>query len=158
MADLSQGLEELEEPVVLVIFGDHKPWAGNGNSVYTELNADFDLSTLEGFSQYYATPYIIWANSAAREILGQSFRGNGKTVSPCFLMPELFDLCGWEGPGFMKLSRQLRNATPLVHSTNRFLTPEGALTNQPPDPEFYQSFLQMQYYREQKGRDIPTER
>ena len=87
-----------------------------------------------------------------------SFRGNGKTVSPCFLMPELFDLCGWEGPGFMKLSRQLRNATPLVHSTNRFLTPEGALTNQPPDPEFYQSFLQMQYYREQKGRDIPTER
>ena len=158
MADLSQGLEELEEPVVLVIFGDHKPWAGNGNSVYTELNADFDLSTLEGFSQYYATPYVIWANSAAREILGQSFRGNGKTVSPCFLMPELFDLCGWEGPGFMKLSRQLRNATPLVHSTNRFLTPEGALTNQPPDPEFYQSFLQMQYYREQKGRDIPTER
>lgn len=158
MADLSQGLEELEEPVVLVIFGDHKPWAGNGNSVYTELNADFDFSTLEGFSQYYATPYVIWANSAAREILGQSFRGNGKTVSPCFLMPELFDLCGWEGPGFMKLSRQLRNATPLVHSTNRFLTPEGALTNQPPDPEFYQSFLQMQYYREQKGRDIPTER
>lgn len=156
MADLSQGLEELEEPVVLVIFGDHKPWAGNGNSVYTELNADFDMSTLEGFSQYYATPYVIWANSAAREKLGQSFQGNGKAVSPCFLMPELFDLCGWEGPGFMKLSRQLRNATPLVHSTNRFLTPEGTLTNQP--PEFYQSFLQMQYYREQKGRDIPTER
>ena len=41
---------------------------------------------MEGFSQYYATHYIIWANSAARERLGQSFQGNGKTVSPCFLM------------------------------------------------------------------------
>ena len=67
-------------------------------------------------------------------------------------MEELFDLCGWEGPGFMKLSRQLRESTPLVHAQNRYLTPDGALTDQPPDREFYQDYLRMQYYREQETR------
>ena len=152
MVELTQGLEELEEPVVLVLFGDHKPWAGNGNSVYTEIGANFDLSTLEGFSQYYGTPYLIWGNAAARQALGQDFQGEGGDFSPCFLMEELFDLCGWEGPGFMKLSRQLRESTPLVHAQNRYLTPDGALTDQPPDREFYQDYLRMQYYREQETR------
>ena len=42
-------LEAMDEPVVLVLFGDHKPWGGNGNSAYAGIGADFDLSTLEGF-------------------------------------------------------------------------------------------------------------
>ncbi len=39
LTTLVQGLEEMEEPVVLVLFGDHKPWGGNGNSAYSELGA-----------------------------------------------------------------------------------------------------------------------
>ena len=94
LTTLVQGLEEMEEPVVLVLFGDHKPWGGNGNSAYIEMGATFDLSTLDGFYDYYATPYVIWANSAAKETLGRDFVGDGGDFSPCFLMTELFDQCG----------------------------------------------------------------
>lgn len=153
MTGLAQRLEEWDEPVVLVLFGDHKPWAGNGNSVYTELGAGFDLSTREGFCEYYSTPYLIWANSAAKEILGRDFTGNGGDFSPCFLMDKVFDLCGWEGPGFMKLSRQMRAITPMLHARELFWLdggPAAALDEE--DMAFYQQYLHMQYYREQNGR------
>ena len=148
MVTLTEGLEESGEPVVLVLFGDHKPWGGNGNLAYTELGVTFDISTTQGFYDYYATPYLIWANSAAKAALGREFVGDGGDFSPCFLMPALFDACGWEGPGFMALARDVRAITPLVHE--RGLYWQDGLTAQLPKEEsaFLQNFLCAQYCRE----------
>ena len=55
---LIRKISDLKEPCVLVAFGDHKPWLGEENSVYEMLGIDLDVSTLEGFYNYYATPYI----------------------------------------------------------------------------------------------------
>lgn len=153
MTGLAQRLEAWDEPVVLVLFGDHKPWAGNGNSVYTELGADFDLATREGFCEYYSTPYLIWANSAAKEVLGRDFTGDGGDFSPCFLMTEVFDRCGWEGPGFMKLAREMRAITPMLHARELFWLDSGPVdTLNEEAMEFYRQYLRMQYYREQEYR------
>lgn len=149
MTRLAQELEKREQPTVLVLFGDHKPWLGNGESVYREMGVDFDLGTLAGFKNYYSTPYLIWANSAAKEVLGQDFVGEGGDFSPCFLMTKLFDLCSWEGSGFMQLSRQMRQISPLVHARGLFLV-DGALTDSlgQEESQFYLDFLGAQYYRE----------
>ncbi|MEA4934181.1 MAG: LTA synthase family protein [Lawsonibacter sp.] len=149
MTGLAADLEALDQPVVLVLFGDHKPWGGNGNSVYTELGVNFDLSTVEGFFDYYSTPYVIWANSAAKQVLGSDFVGDGGDFSPCFLMPEVFDQCSWTGPGFMALSNQLRDITPVVHVWDLYWK-DGTLANLLPeeDASFLSDFLSAQYYRE----------
>lgn len=146
---LISGLEEEAAPTVVMLFGDHKPWLGNGESVYRELGISFDFSTLEGFSNYYATPYLIWANPAAKELLGSNFTGRGRDISPCFLMTELFDLCGWEGPGFMQMAREIREISPLLHSRGLFLRGD-TLTDVLPSPEneTYMNYLRAQYYRE----------
>jgi hypothetical protein len=89
--------------------------------------------------------------SAAKEVLGQSFSGEGGDFSPCFLMPKLFDMCGWEGPAFMQLSRQMREITPLIHARSLFLSdglPTDALS--PEADQFYRNYLCAQYYREKK--------
>lgn len=146
---LTQELERRDTPVVLVLFGDHKPWMGNGGSVYAELGVDFDVSTLTGFRNYYSTPYLIWANSAAKKALDTGFTGDGGEFSPCFLMTRLFDECVWDGPGFMQLSRTMREISPLVHERELFLQ-GGVLTSilNDTDRSFYLSFLGAQYYRE----------
>ena len=41
------------------------------------LGIDLDVSTLEGFYNYYATPYIMYANDAAKQITGNQFVGEG---------------------------------------------------------------------------------
>ena len=142
-------LETMREPVVLVLFGDHKPWGGNGNTGYNEMGVTFDLSTTQGFYDYYTTPYLIWANSAAKEVLGNDFQGEGGDCSPAFLMSKIFDLCGWEGPAFMQLSREMREITPTVHVLDRYLKDgEIVASLAPEEEEFLRRFKGAQYYRE----------
>lgn len=142
-------LEARDEPIVFVFFGDHKPWLGNGSSVYTEIGVNIDNTTLEGFENYFSTPYGIYANSAAKEVLANDFVGDGGSFSPCYLMAKLFDECGWDGPAFMQLQRSLREEMPLIHTWGYFLY-DGELTGNIPEElqEFYQCYRYVEYYRE----------
>lgn len=103
-----------ERPVVLVAFGDHKPWLGDGSSAYAELGIDLDTGSEEGFLNYYSTRYFIWANDAAKALLGQDFQGEGPKISSCFLMNELFDLFGWTGNAWMQASSAVREVLPVI--------------------------------------------
>ena len=120
IADFVDYFRELDTPVVIVMFGDHMPWLGNSYVVYNELGVNIDLSTEEGFYNFYQTPYLIWANDAAKEVLGNDFTGNGGDFSPCFLMNRVFDLCSWEGNAFMKASNELYDITDIVSAAGYF--------------------------------------
>ena len=118
-----------EEPVVLVFFGDHKPTFGTGNCYYAELGVNVDENSPEGCRNLYSTPYLIWANAAAKQVLGFDFTGEGRTISPCFLMAELFDCCGWDGPAWTQCQRQLRQTVPVVHRQQLFVE-DGVWTDE----------------------------
>jgi len=111
--------EKSDEPTVIVLFGDHKPWLGDSNLVYTELGADFSLESDDSFYQYYNTPYIIWANDAAKETLGNDFIGGGGDFSPCFLSMKLFDLCSYDGNYTTNALRALYDQLDVVSITGR---------------------------------------
>jgi len=116
------------KPVILVFFGDHKPWLGEQSVTYAALGIDITSQNDASFYNYYATNYLVWANDAAKEVLGSDFVGTGPDISPCFLMNVLFDQCGWEGPGYTALTNEVMAATPLLHTTGRYLT-DGILTD-----------------------------
>ncbi len=128
MQEMLDRFRTLDEPVILVFFGDHKPWLGEQSVTYDALGIDIRGGTEDSFRSYYATDYLIWANDAAKALLGTEFTGTGPDISPCFLMNVLFDLCGWEGPGYMKLTDEVMAQVPMVHATGRYLT-GGALTD-----------------------------
>ena len=117
---LIEEISSLDEPCILVAFGDHKPWLGEGNSVYDMLGINLDVSTLEGFYNYYATPYIMYANDAAKQITGNQFVGEGADLAPNYLMNELFERLGYDGPAFMKITDSVRK-TITAHSGNVFM-------------------------------------
>ena len=131
---LRDRLAAQEEPVVLVLFGDHKPWLGDGNSVYKELGVNLNTDTEEGFYNFYSTPYLIWANDAAKETLGNDFTGEGPTISPAYLMNELFRLCGWDGPAYMKLMDALQPTLPVVN-TDGYYVAAGQYTDELSDAQ-----------------------
>lgn len=109
------------EPVVLVFFGDHKPTLGTGNCYYAELGINVDENRAIGCENLYSTPYLIWANDAAKKLLGKDFRGTGDTISPCYLMTELLDCCGWDGPAWAQCQRQMRQTLPVIHRRRLFV-------------------------------------
>jgi len=83
--------------------------------------------------------------------LGNNFVGEGRDVSPCFLMAELFDLCGWEGSGFLRLQRHVRDVTPLLHTQGLYwqsgLTDDLSTT----DAEIVEAYRWAEYFRENMG-------
>ena len=82
LSELVDALRESDEPVVLIVFGDHKPWLGNGNSVYEALGVNLDTSTEEGFYNYWSTRYLIWANDAAKEARASASPARAPTSPP----------------------------------------------------------------------------
>lgn len=116
-----------ERPVVVVVFGDHKPWFGDGNSAYQELGVNLDTGTEEGFYNYYSTRYLLWANDAAKAVLGNDFVGEGPDVSSCFLMNLLFDQCGWQGDAWAQATTDIWRTLPVLTTVGRYVE-NGVLT------------------------------
>lgn len=144
-----------DTPVVVILFGDHKPWMGNDASIYHELGVSFDLSCEEGIRNYYGTEYIIWANDAAKQVTGFDYTGEAPTVSSGYLMNILFNTLGWKGPAYMQYTEQLRQCLPVVTSTNIVYDTNGLVTELTPEQKQLLNELQaVQYYRHRHFGEI----
>lgn len=111
---------EDEEPVVMVFFGDHKAALGDNNSVYEALGINVSSGTPDGCYNLYSTPYLIWANDAAKAFLAKETKGEGPVISSCYLMNELFDICGWKGNSWLQYQGMIRKSLPVIHRTRTF--------------------------------------
>ena len=142
-------LRDDPDPVVVILYGDHNPWLGNGNSVYEELGVDLDVSEEKGFLNYFSTEYLIWANDAAKETLGVDVRGEGPVISPCFLMNEVFDVCGLgKGPDYMQLAGDMMEKASVINTTG-FYIENGKLSTELSKgaSSVLDDFRIVQYYR-----------
>lgn len=143
---LVENLRADPDPVVLVLFSDHLPWMGDGNAFYDEMGLYFNMDTEQGFRDYYTTRYLIWANDAAKEVLGNDFVGTGPTISPCYLMNLVFQQCGWEGPAFMQAMDDMMETFPVVTINGGYVV-DGAFTYEIPEERqaLFQNFEYLQY-------------
>ena len=107
------------EPIMIVLFGDHNPWMGNGMSGYFDLGININTATDEGVYNYYSTPYVIYSNRAAKQTSGNSGVGYGGEFSPMFLMNKVFEVNGWGGSRFMKISNELKQHIDIVTYTGQ---------------------------------------
>ncbi len=158
IADTNVHLEELvnhykesDDPVILVLFGDHKPWLGDNSSVYTELGIDLNYTDTEGegFKNYYATRYLIWANDAAKEALDNDFIGHGPDIGPYFLMNLLFRECGWKGPAYMQAIDEVSQQVPVISVSGLYMQ-DGVLTDEltKENQQLVDNYKFMEYYEQ----------
>ncbi|MDR0838732.1 MAG: sulfatase-like hydrolase/transferase [Oscillospiraceae bacterium] len=147
--DFVNSLRDDPEPVVLLFYGDHKPWLGNAESVYLELGVDMDPSGATGFYNMYTTPYIIWANDAAKKAVSGDFTGDGGYLSPGFLMNKLFSLCSWGGDEYAKAANAFCSRSPVINIPTGYFLEDGALsqTLTPPSAELLRELKIAEYYR-----------
>lgn len=134
-----------EEPVVLILFGDHNPWLGDNNSVYEMLGINLDLGTEEGFYNYYNTPYVIWANDSAKKILDFS-ADTQKNLSSCFLMNKFFKIAGYTGNEYMQYSTEIYETIPLINTAGYLENGEFTRNLSAEGKEKLNEFEKIQYY------------
>lgn len=143
------------EPVVMVFFGDHKPTLGAEQQSYAEMGITGKAGLADRLS-LYTTPYLIWANDAAKQLLGKDFTGEGPTISPCYLMSEVFDCIGWEGPSWMQFQRTVRDTVPVLHFRD-YLLRDGVLsmTKTAQEKAAFDEFARVEYYVRQTKPTVP---
>ena len=142
-----------DEPVVLVYWGDHLPYLGDNMLAYSELGLDVAAQDpLDPFSPY-KTPYVIWANDAAADLLSWEEAveslGLPESLSASFLGAAVLELTGRkeESPWFSFLN-DLRRELPVVQGGTCLLS-GGALTEDLTDEqqELLRKWRQWSYYK-----------
>ena len=146
-------LEVEEDPVVFVLFSDHLPWMGDGNVYYAEMGIDFSTSSEEIVRQQHTTEYLLWANNAAKKVLGNDFVGEGPTISPCYLMNILFEQCSWDGPAYMQVMDEQQKVFPVASTVGKYVV-DDVFTCEIPEErkELFSQFVCLQYYWRNKFR------
>ncbi len=129
---LLEGIDTLRdnpEPCVVLFYGDHNP-RFDGKTVYQDLGLTFDMSTEKGFLDYYSTPWLLWANDAAKQVLGNDFIGVGPLISPGYMMNVLYEELGWDGCAFMQFTDSIMARMSVV-TTNGYYMENGDYTTEP---------------------------
>lgn len=135
-----------DEPTVVLLFGDHKPWMGNNDIGYKMMDINTDFSREEGFLNYYKTPFVIWGNDAAKDVLQKDLVGEVEDISPNFLMAELFNQMGLEGNQYMQYIQELKTYYDVNHKV--YFKEEGEYTMElsEENKKRYEEFLNVEFY------------
>lgn len=102
---LIQYFEQVDEPVIVCMFGDHQPHLGN--DFYQAIFADSGLTEQEQTERKYITPYVIWANYDV------DFPEYGD-LSANYLGAVLLECAGVQLPPYYKYLLELQKQCPVI--------------------------------------------
>ena len=132
---LTEYLDTVDEPTVLVFFGDHRPNLGTAT---TELGLSYNLNdTPEHTIDTYKTPFVIWSNQAYADAvdLGDAYAAldlpeNG-IISDNYLGAIALELAGQTGlDPFMDYLNEMRRTLPVVREReDAYCLSDGTFTN-----------------------------
>ena len=140
-------IDSSDEPIMLVLFGDHNPWLGDESYVYDELGIELEFAEGDGLYNYYFTPYIIYTNAAAKKMTGNQALGYGGDFSVMYLMNKVFEVNDWKGNEFIKATGELKENIDILTGMSLYRE-NGAFTLWPSakSREALDKFRYVQYY------------
>lgn len=103
---LTDELQNINEPTVVVFWGDHLPILGANRALYKEAGYDEENSDANKY-KYAETPLLIYSNFKMEQ-------KQYEFISPFYIVPILYDLIGMEKPLFYQLLNQLREQNDIL--------------------------------------------
>ncbi len=133
---------EIEEPTVILFFGDHQPADIVVQSLYTAAGADINDLTDQQRSQRYVTPFYLWSNYDLPT-------GDAGSLSANYLASFLLRTLGLPLTAQQLYQQELIQKYPVL-TANFFLDSSGAfylVWNQTADDAIWNRLAQLQYQR-----------
>jgi phosphoglycerol transferase MdoB-like AlkP superfamily enzyme len=156
ISELTDYLDTVDEPTIVVFFGDHRPNLGADYSVYRELGSDVGLNdTPENTIETYSTPYVIWANKSycslvdTAQAVEELDMPEGNLISDNYLGAVAYELAGLSGTdAYFDFLNEARRVVPVICRGN-YLTSDGTYTNSLNDEqqEIVDKLRKWEYYR-----------
>lgn len=121
----------LDTPTVIVFFGDHLPYFDSELQGYKDIGYPITDNSLESLKLKHTTPYIIWGNDKAKELInlqgGTIITGQGKDISSNYLGLELLKYINMDLPPFFNFIDALKEKINIItqnyyYIENKFYT------------------------------------
>lgn len=143
---LTEYLDTVEEPTVLVFFGDHLPYFDAHFEGLQAIGYDIDPETKSGMLHRYQTPYLIWQNRAARQSSGIVRTGQGPTISANFLSTLVLEQMNVPLPPYYAFLQELRKKVQVIAPT--YYMVDGTMTREldAATEQQLQEYRMIQYY------------
>lgn len=131
--------EQVEEPTVIVFFGDHQPNDAIAAPILSFGGKNVDELTKEDEAKRYEVPYIIWANYDIRE-------GQKEDTSANYLAAKVLDAAGVPLSDYQNYLLELEEEMPII-STERIVKKDGEEMTFQEAGEDLIMYQKLQYYR-----------
>lgn len=111
-------VSDLDEPTVIVFFGDHLPYLDSDLKAYEDIGYPIYENNIESVKLKYSTPYIIWGNKAAKNLIssqgGKVLKGKNEDISSNYLGLKLLEYINMDLPPFFNFLKDIENKIPII--------------------------------------------
>lgn len=154
---LTEYFSQTDEPVVLVYFGDHRPYLGDDLLCYRELDMDVTPFTpgTDGYLNSFETPFVIWGNDSAATTLDWEtaaaeldLPASGR-LSACYLGATVLELTGrGQETAWFSFLNDLRRQLPVIQN-DTYLLADGTVTTELSEEQatLLAKYRQWSYYK-----------
>ena len=142
----------LEEPTIMVFYGDHLPGLGSDPSAFDEIGIKLSHDDLEKEIEFYSTPYVILANESGRAFLNRENVEiqDGNAVSANYLASMVLDMLNYNKvDNFFIYNSEMRKKLPIISRNFIFdgvnTYPRNEVKGEA--KEAYEDYKKYEYYR-----------
>ena len=142
----------LDEPTIMVFYGDHLPGLGNDPSAFDEIGIKLSHDDLEKEIEFYSTPYVIVANESGRAFLNRENVEiqDGNAVSANYLASMVLDMLNYNKvDNFFIYNSEMRKKLPIISRNFIFdgvnTYPRNEVKGEA--KEAYEDYKKYEYYR-----------
>ena len=111
LGDIANYINTLDEPTVLIFFGDHLPFFDSELLGYEAIGYDITSNNLESLKQKYTTPFLIWGNDAF--INENTLKGYAGDISSNYLANKLLEYIDISSP-FFEFTKMLEKKINII--------------------------------------------
>ncbi len=150
LLELTKYLDTIDEPTLLVFFGDHRPALLEGTTLYEALGMQFHQEgDGETVIDAYRTPYLLYANEAYAGSCDFQALSLPSEISSSYLGAAVYELTGLKGsdPYFDTLTDIRRELPVICHGYYRLS--DGSIVSQltPKQTQMYTLLDNWKFYR-----------
>lgn len=142
----------LDEPTIMVFYGDHLPGLGNDPSAFDEIGIKLSHDDLAKEIEFYSTPYVILANESGRAFLNRENVEiqDGNAVSANYLASMVLDMLNYNKvDNFFIYNSEMRKKLPIISRNFIFdgvnTYPRNEVKGEA--KEAYEDYKKYEYYR-----------
>lgn len=142
----------LDEPTIMVFYGDHLPGLGSNPSAFDEIGIKLSHDDLAKEIEFYSTPYVIVANESGRAFLNRENVEiqDGNAVSANYLASMVLDMLNYNKvDNFFIYNSEMRKKLPIISRNFIFdgvnTYPRNEVKGEA--KEAYEDYKKYEYYR-----------